>query len=208
MTAVARRSLATVALAVIAAICLSACGSSGSPASASSGGGAGGGSTSARYQARLKVAKCFRAHGVNVPDPSPNGGLAGEGGGVGGGGGGGGRVRQLLQTSAGQAALKACASDLRGAFAFANITPAQRQQFQQEAVKFAECMRAHNVDIPDPTSNGTGGFGIFRSISPSERQSPAFQSAYTACSSNLPNGGRRGRLGAGGGAGTVGGPGA
>ena len=70
-------------------------------------------------------------------------------------------------------------------------------------------MRAHNVDIPDPSSNGIGGFGIFRSIPPSERQSPAFQTAFKACSSNLPNRGRfGGRGGAAGGAGTVGGPGA
>jgi hypothetical protein len=210
-----RRVFAACALAGTVAIGLSACGSSGSSAAASSG-GSGGTSTSAssRYAARVKAAECLRAHGVNVPDPSANGGPpggAGGGGAAGGGaaGGGGGGYRQLLSTPAGKAASKACASVIGKGFAFGNISPAQRAQFQQEAVKFAECMRAHNVDIPDPTSNGAGGFGIFRSIPSSERQSPAFQTATKACASILPRrGGRGGPGGPGGTGGTVGGPGA
>jgi hypothetical protein len=203
------------------AVGLAACGSSGGSATAA--GGASTSSSSSRYQARVKAAECLRAHGVNVPDPSANGGAPGGapaaggapapggGGGAGagaGGGGGGARLRQLLSTSAGQAASKACASEISKAFTFANITPAQRAQFQHAAVKFAQCMRAHNVNIPDPTSNGAGGFGIFRSIPSSERNSPAFKSAFTACSSNLPNRGRFGGGGPGGAGGSVGGPGA
>jgi hypothetical protein len=202
-----RRAFAVCALAGSVAVGLSACGSSGSSAAASSGGSAGTSTTSAnsRYQARLKAARCLRAHGLNVPDPSANGGGPGGGGGAGGAGGGGG-IRQLLATPAGQAASKACQSELRQSNPFANITPAQRQQFQQAAVKFAQCMRAHNVSIPDPTSNGTGGFGIFRSIPSSERNSPAFKTAFSACSSTLPA--RPGGGGPGGAGGTVGGPGA
>jgi hypothetical protein len=199
-----RRAFTVVALAGSLAVGLSGCGSSGS--SATSSGGTSASSSSSRYAARVKAAECLRAHGVNVPDPSPNGGPAGGGGG--GGGGGGARIRQLLTTAAGQAASKACASEISKAFAFASVTPAQRTQFRQAAVKFAECMRAHNVNIPDPTTNSTGGFGIFRSIPSSERNSPAFKSAFTACSSNLPNGGRFGRGGPGGPANSVGGPGA
>jgi hypothetical protein len=206
----APRVLAACALAGALALGLSACGSSGSSAAASSG-GTSTTSSNSRYQARLKAAECLRAHGLSVPDPSPNGGGgaggAGAGGGAGGGGAGDGRaLRQALATTAGQAAAKACASDISKAFAFANVTSAQRSQFQQAAVKFAQCMRAHNVNIPDPTSNGAGGFGIFRSIPSSERNSPVFQTALKACSSTLPN---RGRFGGGaGGAGSVGGPGA
>jgi hypothetical protein len=202
-----RRAFAACALAGSVAVGLSACGSAGSSATAS--GGASTTSSSSRYQARVKAAECLRAHGVNVPDPSPNGpagpGGAGGGGSGAGAGGGGNRLRQLLSTSAGQAATKACQSEISKAFAFASITPAQRAQFQQDAVKFAECMRAHKINIPDPTSNGAGGFGIFRSIPSSERNSPAFRSAFSACSSSLPN---RGRLGRGGAGGSVGGPGA
>jgi hypothetical protein len=205
-----RRVFAACSLAGSIAVGLSACGSSGSSAaagSAGSGGSAGTSTSSAssRYQARVKAAECLRAHGLNVPDPSPNGG---GGGAPGGGGPGGGGLRQLLATPAGKTASTACQAEISKAFAFATISPAQRQQFQQAAVKFAECMRANHVNIPDPTNNGAGGFGIFRSIPSSERNSPAFQTAFKACSSNLPF--RRGGAGGpgGAGAGSVGGPGA
>jgi hypothetical protein len=191
-----RRLLTTgIALGAIA-LGISACGSSSSSAT---GGTAAASSSNARYQARLTFAKCMRSHGVNVPDPSANGGpAAGFGGGgasgAGGGGapGGGGAFRQLQSNPAFRTAFQTCGKNLAKGFGLGNVTAAQRQQFQQDAVKFAECMRAHNVDIPDPSSNGAGGFGIFRSISPSERNSPAFQAATKACASNLPRFGRGG----------------
>jgi len=135
----------------------------------------------------------MRSHGVNVPDPSANGGpAAGAGAGAGGGG-----FAQLRNNPNFQAASQACAKFRSKAFGFANITPAERVQFQQDEVKFAECMRTHSVNIADPTSSGTGGgFGaIFRSITPAERQSPAFQTAFKHCSTTLPF--RRGGAGGG-----------
>ena len=184
------------------AVGISACGSSSSAATtSSSSGGAASASTasaSSRYQARLALAKCLRAHGLNVPDPSPGGGLAGGAGGGGAGGGGG--FRTLRDQPNFQAAMQACAKYRRGAFGFGSLSPQQRAQFQQDLVKFAECMRSHNINIPDPSTSAGGGFGIFRQIPQSERSSPAFQSAIQACSSNLPF--RRGGAapGAGGGA--------
>ena len=185
----ARRTVAICALSVAMLTAVSACGSASS--SSGTGGSTAAASTtsvSARYQARLSLAKCLRAHGLNVPDPSPNGGVAG-------GGGGGGLFRSLRDQPNFQSALKACAKSARGAFAFGNTSPAQRAQFQQDLVKFAECMRAHNIDIPDPSTSAGGGFGIFRQIPQSERESPAFQSAVQSCSSNLPF--RPGRFGGG-----------
>jgi hypothetical protein len=190
-----RRAVLTCVAAGVIALGISACGSS----STSSGDPASGtpvASSNAAYQARLNFAKCMRANGVNVPDPSANGGPA-----AGFAGGGGAAFRQLRNNPKFQTASQACAKYRSRAGGFGNITPAQRLQFQQDAVKFAECMRAHNVDIPDPTSSSGGGFGIFRSISSTERQSPAFQAAIKACASTLPF--RRG-----GGAGGPGAPGA
>jgi hypothetical protein len=177
------------------AVAVAACGSSSAATSSSSAAGSGTSST-ARYQARLNLAKCLRSHGLNVPDPSPNGGVAG-------GGEGGGIFRQARANPNFRSALQACSQYTRGAFGFANITPAQRAQLQRDLVKFAECMRAHNVNVPDPTLGGGpgGGFGIFRSISPTERNSPAFQSALQACRSNIPFG-----RGGGPGGGPPGGP--
>ncbi len=188
-----RRLLAAPVLA--AALGVTACGSS-SPSTTNASAASGGSSTtssSARYQARLNLAKCLRAHGVNVPDPSSNGGPPG--------GGGGGAFRAARSSPNFQSAIQACAQYQRQANPLANLSPAQRAQFQQSLVKFAQCMRAHNINIPDPTTSAGGGFGIFRQIPSSERNSPAFQSAVQACRTNLPfrPGGRPGGGGATGG---------
>ena len=65
-----RRALACALLLGTLAVGLTACGSSGSST------GTTGGSTGAQFQARLNLAKCFRSHGINVPDPTPGGGPA------------------------------------------------------------------------------------------------------------------------------------
>lgn len=193
------RALTTLALTGALAVGIAACGSSSSSSTdSSSGTAAASTSTSgsnARYEARLTLAKCLRSHGLNVPDPSANGGAAG-----GGGAGGGGLFRTLRDQPNFQSAMQACAKYRRGAFGFGNASPAQRAQFQQDLVKFAECMRSHNIDIPDPTTSAGGGFGIFRQIPSSERSSPEFQTALQACSSTLPfrrGGGAGGPPGAG-----------
>lgn len=178
-----RRAVLSCLSAGATALALAACGSSASTSSGTlSAGQAGSG---ANYQTRLNFAKCMRAHGVNVPDPSANGGP--PAGATGGGG-----FRSLRSDPNFRSASQACAKFRVGGFG--NISSAQRAQFQQAAVKFAECMRAHSINIPDPSSNGAGGFGIFRDITPTERQSPQFQTAIKACASTLPF-----RRGAGGG---------
>jgi hypothetical protein len=62
---------------------------------------------------------------------------------------------------------------------------AQMQQAQQDAVRFAQCMRSHGApDFPDPTSPRE-----FKVYMASSEGSPAFQSAQTACRHVLPGGG-------------------
>lgn len=173
-----RRALAASVLSAALAVGLTACGSSSSSSTTAASGSAGAGSSSSTYQARLNLAKCLRSHGLNVPDPSPNAGPAG--------GGGGGIFRSARSNPNFQSAMQACAQYRRQATPFANASPAQRAQFQQDLVKFAECMRSRNIDIPDPTTSAGGGFGIFRQIPSSERNSPAFRTALQACSTNLP----------------------
>jgi hypothetical protein len=189
----ARRVLLVSLAGLMLAAGLSACGSSSSAASAGTTA-----SSSSRTQARLNLAKCFRAHGLNVPDPTTGGGAAG------GGGGGGGIFRSLNGYSQAQvqAATAACRAYFAKAFPQANLSPAQRAQVQQQLVKFAQCMRSHGVNIPDPTFNGTSGFGFRRAFGSVDRNSPAFQTASKACASVRP------RFGPGGGGGPGGGPGA
>jgi hypothetical protein len=179
-----KRSFSLCVIVVALAAGLSACGSSSSGASTT------GATSGAQFQARLNLAKCFRAHGINVPDPSAGGGPAG----------GGGLFRQLRNYSQAQinTARQACQQYFAAAFPRLNLSPAQRAQLRQQLVKFAECMRSHGVNVPDPTTNGNG-FGFreaFRSI---DRNSPAFQSALTACQSLRPRFGRGGPGGPGGG---------
>jgi len=65
-------------------------------------------------------------------------------------------------------------------------TQAQIQQEQQDAVRFADCVRSHGVsNFPDPT---TSPREFKNALS---MQSPAFQSAETACGHLLPGGGPR-----------------
>jgi hypothetical protein len=172
-----RRLLTTFALLGLVAG-VAACGSS-SPASTSLGSASF--NSPARFQARLKLAECFRSHGLNVPDPSPTGGV-----------GAGLRALQNYPQSQIRTVLQECHSDAVQAFPALNLSPAERAQLQQELVKFAECMRSHGVNIPDPTNNGGGAFGFRQAFRAVDRNSPAFRSALTACRSTLP---RRGRFG-------------
>ena len=185
-----RRPILTCAVAALLAFALGACGSSSSP-SGTAAAATSGSASGARYQARLSLAKCFRAHGINVPDPAPG---SGPGGGTL-------RALQNYPRSQMQSALQACQQYVRKAFAFANLSPAQIAQFRQQFVKFAECMRSHGVNIPDPTTNGLGGFGFRQALRSVDRNSPAFQSALHACQSLRPRFRRGGPGGGGPGAG-------
>jgi hypothetical protein len=81
---------------------------------------------------------------------------------------------------------------------FAPKAPSKEEQarFRDAALKFARCMRAHGVDIPDPQASGGGiviqkgpGGGAAPSLNP---QSPAFKRAEQACSILLPGGNGKG----------------
>ena len=187
-----RMPVASLAVIVALAVGLSACGSSSSSSSSTAAASA---NSATAQQARLNLAKCFRAHGLNVPDPSSNGGPAA----------GGSLFRTLRNYSQAQvtAARKACQQYFAQAFPRANISPQQRAQLQQQLVKFAQCMRSHGVNVPDPTFNnngtagGSGGKGFGGGFRSGERNSPAFQTALKACQSLRPRFGRGGPGGGG-----------
>ena len=62
-------------------------------------------------------------------------------------------------------------------------------QLQQDAVRFADCMRLHRVpNFPDPT---TSPREFKQALDPSATHSPAFKSAASACQHLLPGGGPR-----------------
>ena len=127
-------------------------------------------------KAMLAFAQCMRAHGVDMPDP-------GVGGNVTIGGGPGNPVDQATM----EAAQKACQSKLpKGGH---QPSAAEQKQFQDQAIKFAQCMRQHGIDMPDPTfsSNGSGGGLVQQGVGSVDPTSSEFQAAQKACQSLLPN---------------------
>jgi hypothetical protein len=83
--------------------------------------------------------------------------------------------------------LAGCGASSRSTSPGGGPTQAQLQQARQDAVRFAGCMRSHGVpNLPDPT---TSPRAFKESLSGSNAQSPAVQSAETACRHLLPRGG-------------------
>jgi hypothetical protein len=70
---------------------------------------------------------------------------------------------------------------------------AQQHQFQQAALRYSQCMRAHGIkDFPDPTNGGLqlrAGPG-----SDLDPNSPTFQAAQNACQHFLPGSNGGGKL--------------
>jgi hypothetical protein len=66
-----------------------------------------------------------------------------------------------------------------------NQTPEERAKFRDAALKFAQCMRSHGVNIPDPQP-GNGGIRIGGPGSGVDPNSPTFQNAQKTCEKLLP----------------------
>ena len=85
---------------------------------------------------QLKFAQCMRQHGVNMPDPKA------------------GRMSMMLkkgEETKVKAAQEACKQYLpNGGQPDGKADPKMRDQ----AVKFAQCMRQHGVNVPDPGADG------------------------------------------------------
>jgi hypothetical protein len=142
-------------------VTLSACGSS-------SGGGGTTATTADKQGAALAWAQCMRDHGVDMADPE----IDAEG-----------HMRVQMRGGPGadaEAASKACAS-LQAKIGGGDASPQQRQEDEQAMLEFAQCMRAHGQDVPDPKP----GEGI-RINKP--RDDAGFQAAQEACQSKLPGG--------------------
>jgi hypothetical protein len=169
-------------------------------------------SSKSNEQQLLSWVQCMRKQGVNLPDPTvdANGNLTLRPNGGGGGffGGGRGNDSNTSTTVAGgtagstsgaattggdngapnprraqfQAAMKVCGNPPQGAFGGFNRQ--NSQEFQDAALKFAQCMRKNGVNMPDPNfSSGSGGGvgpggGFFRSIN---RNDPNVQKAIQVC---------------------------
>ena len=151
----------------------------------------------AQTVAGLAFARCLRSHGFpNFPEPTSSGQITHE------------TLANAeidLRQPAVLQAADACVSVTNGVLTKAGVarfaaerstpsasssagapTQAQIEQGQQDAVRFAGCVRSHGVpNFPDPTSPRE-----FKLHIASSDGSPAFQSAETACQHVLPGDGR------------------
>jgi hypothetical protein len=77
-------------------------------------------------------------------------------------------------------AHKACGSLIQGTVR--DLDPEQQAEMQARALEFAECMREHGVDMPDPQFDENGGIGIMVGGPDGPRIDPeTMQSAQEAC---------------------------
>ena len=128
----------------------------------------------------LAFSACMRSHGVpSFPDPTSNGGVSIQvqpGSGI------------DPNSPAFQSAQRACQSLLpAGKTSGGSVSPTVRARI----LRYAACIRAHGVpNYPDPTFNGNAvNFGNLSGINPN---SPAYQSALSACASLNPMSGHGG----------------
>ena len=147
-------------------------------------------------KAGLEFAKCMREHGVDMPDPQTGGGPGGGGGfimvgpaesaAVAGDATGGTKVDGEGLPEEFKAADEACRHILDDLIQDGG--PPMDAEAQDRALKFAQCMREHGVDMPDPDfSGGGGGFSIQIGGGPDgdgggiDPGSQTFQDAQKAC---------------------------
>jgi hypothetical protein len=133
---------------------------------------------------QLAFAQCLRKAGIDAPDPKTDGS---------------GRVSHQIRVPKGISPTRMrqitadCARKTGGGPR--PMSKADQAKFRDAALKFAQCMRAHGVDVPDPKAGGGGiliqksGAGGGSNIDPN---SPAFQRAQKACQALMPGGGKAG----------------
>ncbi len=128
-------------------------------------------------QAMLDFAKCMREQGIDMPDPQFNG----EGGGIFSAGAAGGDTP--MDKSKMDAAQKACQSYLDKVKQNAPpMDPAKVEEEKQRLLDFAQCMRDHGIDFPDPQiSTDGGGLQVQMGGPGLDPDSPGFKEANEAC---------------------------
>lgn len=123
-------------------------------------------------RAALDFAACMRKQGIEVSDPD-----------------GSGRVRMEIRARPGQEfsprkvrdATRTCREQTGGGPR--EPTDAEKTELRDQALKFAKCMRAHGVDMPDP---GAGGGIMLRRGGALDPSSSAFKRAEAACHDLMP----------------------
>jgi hypothetical protein len=126
----------------------------------------------------VHFAHCLRAHGVNEPDPFTRPGHNGL------------TFEMPPDTAANHAAIAACEHFIAKLVAAKQAgASAQLAHWLPSLVRYASCMRAHDVPMLDPGPEGQLNLGNVPGItSDFGRYSPQFRAADRACRHLLPAG--------------------
>ncbi len=163
------RNLSLTLTTALTALTLAACGGAGGDDAATK-------ASSAQDKAldgALKFARCMRGEGIDFPDPKKGAnGLVAVGG-----------PRQNPENPRNRAAAEKCGKYLRNG----GDAPdrAQQAKFQDAFVRYARCMRAAGVDVPDPKPGAGGLVADTRDPSAPNPESPVFEAADRKCHSLL-----------------------
>jgi hypothetical protein len=130
-------------------------------------------------EAALAYVECMRDHGIDMPDPEPGGGIVfsqTEDDGEGGAGPG---------DEEFQEAQEDCQPIMDAARSEVELDPEQEAEMREQMLEYAQCMRDHGIDMPDPVF-GDNGTVQMQVGSPDEEGGPppddeAFEEANEAC---------------------------
>ena len=126
----------------------------------------------------IMFARCMRAHGVQMSDPFHRAGHSGLSIGI------------PAQTAANRPAFSACMHFLQPIIQMKNAhAAAEAAPLMHALTQYARCMRAHDINMLDPTQEGDLNLGNVPGItSKFGRYSPQFRAADRACRHFLPAG--------------------
>ncbi len=165
------RKLTIILMTALAALALAACGGD---AQSQDAGARPSSSEDKALDGALKFARCMRGEGIDFPDPKKqaNGLLKVAGPG------------QKPDDPRTRAAADKCGKHLEQGGGEAP-DPARQAKVQDAFVRYARCMRAEGVDVPDPKP-GQGGLLVRRGDpSAPDLESPKFKAADRTCHRHL-----------------------
>jgi hypothetical protein len=122
-------------------------------------------------EAMLAFTECMREHGVDMADPQFGG--DGEGG----------IALEVTPENEGEveAAQEACQPLLEDAMGDIEIDPEREAEMREQMLEFAECMREHGIDMPDPVFSDDGFVVQEGGPAGDPRDDDDFQAAQEAC---------------------------
>jgi hypothetical protein len=126
----------------------------------------------------IDFTRCMRAHGVQMHDPVHLPGHTGL------------SLEMPERTAANQAAFTACMPHIQAIVNAKEAGATQQAAADMPAlIRYARCMRAHDISMPDPGPDGQLNLGRVPGMSSNfGRYSPQFHAADRACRHLLPAG--------------------